>query len=438
MRPPTSSEGGAPFPRGKGARTSAIPGIDWKRSIIASLSMLCYAAAIVIASYPFLADRASAYEAARNFTEQRDELASMPSDEARAAIAEAGAYNDMLAGRPGCEGAMPYDQQLNGARDGSLCWIEIPRIGVKEPVYRSSNEDELYAALMQGAAHVRGSSLPVGGASANTVITGHSGMRDSSMFDHLDLLQPGDPIILWTMGEPYAYEVVATELVEPDRLDVMDIADGVDQCTLITCRNPSSTSGFLPGGTFTHRLVVHSERTDWAPSLESQPQEHIADGRSVLFGGSLAAAGALFWVASSLALGFRRDWVLDRSVGARELSPKDVARIAGERGAARLRLGVFGNARLDLFGKHVTGRWSRVKPDDSRIRLRFRLRAPETLRIEGEPKLDGLRLQQGDFIARGLDGELGIGADRYASTLVFRPERTRRRNARRVKRGKGR
>lgn len=430
LRPPVGKTGSAPFPRGEGAHTPAIPGINWKRTAVISFSMLCFTAAIVIAAYPFLADRANAYEAARSFTEQRDELASMPQDEAREATAAAEAYNDMLAGRPGAESALPYEEQLAGARDGSMCWIEIPRIGVKEPVYRGGSEDELYAALMEGAAHVRGSSLPVGGASSNTVITGHSGMRNSSMFDHLDLLQPGDAIILWTMGAPYAYEVVDAELVEPERTDVMRIVNGLDQCTLITCRNPSSTSGFLPGGTFTHRLVVHSERADWSPSLAPQPHEHVADGRSTLFGASLVGTGVLIWAASSLALGFRRNWVLDRIVGAHELSPEEVSRIERERGIARLRLGMLGSARLDLFGKRAKGRWSRVKPDSSRMRLRFRLRKPGAFRLEGEPGVDGLHLQQGDFIARGLDGELGIGADKYATMLVFRPERATRRRDR--------
>lgn len=427
-----------PFPRGNGKRTSAISGIDWRKTALASFSMLCYAAAIVIATYPFLADKASAYEAAASFTAQRDEFASMSSNEAGAATAAANAYNDMLAGHPHAEATLPYEEQLNQSRDGSMCWIEIPRIGVKEPVFHGSNEEELYSALMEGAVHIRGSSLPVGGPSTNTVITGHSGMRDSRMFDHLDLLQPGDTIVLWTMGTPYAYEVVSSELVEPDCSEVMRIIDGIDQCTLVTCRNPESTTGFLPGGSYTHRLVVHSERTEWNPSAESEPVEHVADGRTVLFGGSLVSAGALFWAASSLALGFRRDWVLDRVIGKRELSPQDVTKAEAERGAARLRLGMLGSARLDLFGTHVSGRWSHVKPDNSRIRLKLRRHGDETLRIAGVPHLDGMRLQQGDFIARGLDGELGIGIDRYTSMLVFRPEVPPKKNPRRGESTEGR
>ena len=291
----------APFPRADGARTAAVPRIDRNRTVIVTLSMLCYAAAIAVAAYPFLSDRLGAWEAARSFTEQRDAFAAMPSEERETAAADAGAYNDMLAGHPHEDAASPYEEQLHLAADGSLCWIEIPRIGVKEPVYRSSNEEELEAALMTGAAHVRGTSLPVGGTSTNVVITGHTGLRESRMFDQLDLLEPGDAVILWTMGEPLAYEVTGAELVTPDRTDVLCIDEGADHCTLITCRNPESSTALLPNGAYTHRLVVHSDRTGWSPMPEGGAVEHLADARTALFAGSLLATGSLVWIVPAIA-----------------------------------------------------------------------------------------------------------------------------------------
>ena len=417
----------APFPRGDGARTSAVPRIDRKRTVVVTLSMLCYAAAIAVAAYPFLADRLGAWEAARSFTEQRDAFAAMPSEERETAAADAGAYNDMLAGHPHEDTASPYEEQLHLAADGSLCWIEIPRIGVKEPVYRSSNEEELEAALMTGAAHVRGTSLPVGGTSTNVVITGHTGLRESRMFDQLDLLEPGDAVVLWTMGEPLAYEVTRTELVTPDRTNVLCIDNGADQCTLITCRNPESSTGLLPTGAYTHRLVVHSDRTSWSPTSEGGSVEHLADARTALFAGSVLATGSLVWIVPAIALGLRREWVLDRVVGKREMGPRDVRSACARLGDARLRLGLFGRARLDLFGTRAQGHWSRMRPGRDRMSLDLR---PRTARAPpaGPGPLGGAALPAETFEPRALDGELGIDLDGGASTLVFRPERTTDRN----------
>ena len=109
---------------------------------------------------------------------------------------------------------------------------------------------------MAGVGHVEGTSLPVGGESTHCVITAHSGMRNLRMFDDIRQLEPGDLVLLHTMGDVYAYRVVSSEVVWPDETSSLAIAPGEDLLTLVTC---------TPYGVNDHRLLVHCERTDYVP-----------------------------------------------------------------------------------------------------------------------------------------------------------------------------
>lgn len=71
------------------------------------------------------------------------------------------------------------------------------------------------------------------------------------MFDDIRLLEPGDVFVLWTLGDPYAYEVTGSEVVLPNEVSSLRIASGEDLCTLVTC---------TPYGVNSHRLLVHARR----------------------------------------------------------------------------------------------------------------------------------------------------------------------------------
>jgi sortase A len=103
-----------------------------------------------------------------------------------------------------------------------------------------------------GAGHLENSSLPVGGESTHTVLSGHSGMPNMKAFDELSKLEPGDIFGIEVFGEIYAYEVTSTEVVLPEETDSLQIVQGEDLATLITC---------TPYGINSHRLLVHGTRT---------------------------------------------------------------------------------------------------------------------------------------------------------------------------------
>ena len=70
-----------------------------------------------------------------------------------------------------------YDSQLNIAGNGIMGYVEIPKISVNLPIYHGTEND----SLERGIGHLLGSSLPVGGESTHTILSGHSGMASQKM-----------------------------------------------------------------------------------------------------------------------------------------------------------------------------------------------------------------------------------------------------------------
>lgn len=140
-----------------------------------------------------------------------------------------------------------YDSQLNLAGNGIMGYVEIPKISVNLPIYHGTEND----SLERGIGHLLGSSLPVGGESTHTILSGHSGMASQKMFTDLEQLIIGDVFYLHILNETLAYQVVEINTVLPYDTSLLGIAPGEDLCTLVTC---------TPYGVNTHRLLVRGSR----------------------------------------------------------------------------------------------------------------------------------------------------------------------------------
>lgn len=140
-----------------------------------------------------------------------------------------------------------YVNQLDLSGTGIMGYVEIPTIGVDLPIYHGTGSD----SLDRGTGHLLGSSLPVGGESTHTIITGHSGMASQKMFTDLEQLQEGDVFYLHVLDEVLAYQVDAIHTVLPHDTAYLGIIPGQDLCTLVTC---------TPTGVNTHRLLVRGRR----------------------------------------------------------------------------------------------------------------------------------------------------------------------------------
>lgn len=150
-----------------------------------------------------------------------------------------------------------YVNQLNVGGSGIMGYIDIPKIHVDLPIYHGTGTD----SLNRGTGHLLGSSLPVGGDSTHTIITGHSGMASQKMFTDLEQLQEGDVFYLRVLDETLAYEVKAVHTVLPHDTTHLGIVPGQDLCTLVTC---------TPTGINTHRLLVQGSRIPFVPTEETE------------------------------------------------------------------------------------------------------------------------------------------------------------------------
>ena len=205
-------------------------------------------------------------------------------------------YNAMLSGAAITEGGasappLAYAQQLTVG--GVMCYVEIPKIGVYLPVEHGTSAD----TLEKSVGHVVGTSLPVGGASTHAVLSAHSGMASSKLFSDIDQLAEGDTFYIHVLGEALAYKVDAINTVLPTDTSLLQIADGKDYVTLVTC---------TPFGINTHRLLVRGHRVPYVPEQEataaaekpaaSSWTQHYLTGLAVGLGAVAVVGGGYFLV----------------------------------------------------------------------------------------------------------------------------------------------
>jgi len=117
--------------------------------------------------------------------------------------------------------------------------IQIPAIGVDAPVVQGDGWEQLKKGVGQ---HIP-SANP--GENGNVVLSGHNDVY-GEIFRHLDRLQPGDQVILYTQQRAYTYIVERTLIVEPTAVEVI-ASTGAPTLTLISC---------YPYLVDTHRIVV--------------------------------------------------------------------------------------------------------------------------------------------------------------------------------------
>ena len=179
-----------------------------------------------------------------------------------------------------------YESLLNVDGSGTMGVIEIPKIGVRLPIYHGTSEE----VLQKGAGHLEGSSLPVGGTDTHTCISAHRGLPEKTMFTNLDQLEEGDCFFVDVLGETLCYRIYEIETVKPENTESLSIQKGKDLATLITC---------TPYGINTHRLLVRGHRV--ANRVTEDTVTHDTTSPALLMAGAgvaLVAAGIALRVAS--------------------------------------------------------------------------------------------------------------------------------------------
>lgn len=153
--------------------------------------------------------------------------------------------------------------------------IFIPAIEVSLPVFDTTTD----ALLQQGATVLQGSSFPIGGKGTHSVLTGHTGLPDKTLFTDLTSLKKGDMVYLHILDKKLAYKIDQFKVVKPDELDDLKIEPNEDLITLVTC---------TPYMVNTDRLLVRAKRVayvaDQADQAIKKTQNYQRDRLYVMIG----------------------------------------------------------------------------------------------------------------------------------------------------------
>ena len=163
-----------------------------------------------------------------------------------------------------------YESLLNLTDSGIMGRIEIPKINVDLPIYHGTEDD----VLSKGIGHFKPSSLPVGGKSTRSVLTGHRGLPSSKLFARLDEMEEGDYFFIEVCNETLAYKVNEIIEIKPEELSQLQIEPDKDLVTLVTC---------TPYGINTHRLLVTGERVPYKESIKEEIQPSFPSWREIIF-----------------------------------------------------------------------------------------------------------------------------------------------------------
>ena len=142
-----------------------------------------------------------------------------------------------------------YNEILNINGNGIMGYVSITKLNVEIPIYHGISAEVLNVAC----GHMEGSSLPIGGENTHCVLSAHRGLPHARLFTDLDKLELGDIFTITILNRTLTYQVDQIKVVRPNEIDDVQIIEGKDFCTLLTC---------TPYGINSHRLLVRGTRIE--------------------------------------------------------------------------------------------------------------------------------------------------------------------------------
>lgn len=218
------------------------------------LLVLIFIAGLSFLLYPSFSNYWNSMHATKAISDYHAAVAQLENDDFEKLWAEAVQYNADLNDRLNVyvlddEMRERYNNILNVGGSGVMGYIDIESIGVSLPIYHGTEAGVLQVAV----GHLDWTSVPVGGESTHTVLSGHRGLPSAKLFTDLDKLREGENFSLTVLDQTLTYEIDQIRIVLPDEAEDLLVESGKDYCTLITC---------TPYGINTHRLLVRGHRVD--------------------------------------------------------------------------------------------------------------------------------------------------------------------------------
>ena len=197
-------------------------------------------------------------------------ISNMEKEQIEAEKEKARLYNERLSS----ENAIKIDMEngedenlsyMNVLNIGDIMgYISIPKIEAYLPIYHGTSEN----VLQSGVGHVESSSFPIGEKNSHTVLAGHSGLVRAKIFDQINKLKEDDMFFIYMFDEVFAYKINQIKVVLPDNTQDVQIVNGKEYVTLLTC---------TPYAINSHRLLVRGERIEgYVPPVEGE-NENISE-----------------------------------------------------------------------------------------------------------------------------------------------------------------
>lgn len=232
-----------------------------KKKLSNLILVLIFLTGVSLLVYPTFSDWWNSLHQSRAIAAYVDQVNTLDDAQYETMLEQARAYNETLVGKEDRYNLSEaeteeYNSLLNVTGTGIMGYVVIPKINVRLPIYHGTDPAVLEIAI----GHIAGSSLPVGGESTHCVLSGHRGLPSAKLFTDIDQLEVGDQFMLEVLGDTLTYEVDQINVVLPDELDDIEIEEGQDLCTLVTC---------TPYGVNTHRLLVRGHR------VETKEENHV-------------------------------------------------------------------------------------------------------------------------------------------------------------------
>lgn len=221
-------------------------------------------------AFPLIASMINLQSQTQVISNYEQEMRALDEQEKQQLLEEAESYNAYVAGLEGNvtdeltadERAATEIVYMSVLSTGeAIGYVEVPKIEVELPIYRGASDD----VLERGIGHLERSSLPVGGESTHSVLTGHRGLPTARLFRDLDKLAVGDVFVIDTLGDKIAYEVETVQTVLPHEVESLRVQPGRDLCTLVTC-DPYMINS--------HRMLVTGHRVDYVPAVVEEAEQN--------------------------------------------------------------------------------------------------------------------------------------------------------------------
>ena len=228
----------------------------FKKHLLTFVILLVFLIGLSVLLYPIISDYFIAMSQSRVVATYRDAVDALDPMFIERLLTEAHEYNERLLGKTDRynfteEDYQEYYSLLNVDAGGIpvMGTLEVPLVNISLPIYHGTSD----AVLQIGLGHFEGTSLPVGGPSTHSVITGHRGLPSALLLTDIDRMVIGDTFHINVLTETLTYVVDQILVILPVNFEPLEIEEGMDYVTLLTC---------TPYGINSHRLLVRGVRAE--------------------------------------------------------------------------------------------------------------------------------------------------------------------------------